>query len=80
MGMVVIHLENNFEGSLTFFDGLPQTTKGDKNYHGFGMRSMQMIAEKYRGTAAVLNKDGIFNLNITIPIPDAPGDRPEKQE
>jgi hypothetical protein len=30
-----------------------------------------MVAEKYKGHVAVLTHDGIFNLNITIPIPEA---------
>lgn len=67
LGMVVIHIENNYEGQLVFNNGLPSTTKGDHNYHGFGVRSIQMIAEKYKGNVAVLAKDGIFNLNITLP-------------
>lgn len=69
LGMVIIHLENYYQGELNFTDGLPRTTKGDENYHGFGVRSIQMIVEKYRGNVAVLAHDGIFNLNITIPIP-----------
>lgn len=69
LGMVVIHIENNYEGQMVFNDGLPSTTKGDHNYHGFGMRSIQMIAEKYKGNVAILARDGIFNLNITLPIP-----------
>lgn len=70
LGMVVIHLENYYQGELNFTDGLPHTTKGDKNYHGFGVKSIQMIAEKYKGNVALLTSDGIFNLNITIPLPE----------
>jgi len=70
LGMVVIHVENNYQGELDFADGLPRTTKGDELYHGFGVRSIQMVAEKYKGHVAVLAHDGIFNLNITIPIPE----------
>lgn len=69
LGMVVIHVENYYQGELDFTDGLPRTTKGDEHYHGFGVRSIQMVAEKYKGHVAVLTHDGIFNLNVTIPIP-----------
>lgn len=69
LGMVVIHVENYYQGELDFADGLPRTTKGDEYYHGFGVRSIQMVAEKYKGHVAVLTHDGIFNLNVTIPIP-----------
>lgn len=68
LGMVIIHIENNYEGQLVFNDGLPSTTKDDHNYHGFGVRSIQMIAEKYKGNVAVLADEGIFNLNISLPM------------
>lgn len=70
LGMVVIHLENSFEGELIMHDGLPKTTKADDMFHGFGVKSIRMVAEKYMGIVAVLPQDGIFNLNITIPIPE----------
>ena len=65
--MVSIHVENCFEGSLSFEDGLPQTSKEDKSYHGFGMKSMQTIAEKYGGFLTASTKSGVFNLDIVIP-------------
>ena len=69
LGMAVIHLENNFVGDLVFDDDLPKTTKGDDVYHGFGVRSIRMVAEKYKGNMSVLVRGHVFNLNITIPIP-----------
>lgn len=72
--MVVIHLENYYQGELNFTDGLPRTTKGDENYHGFGVKSIQMVVEKYKGNVSLLASDGIFNLNITIPLPDSSTD------
>ena len=39
-GMFVIHIENFYEGDISFDSGLPQTTKKDKRYHGFGMKSI----------------------------------------
>ena len=70
MGMIIIHCENYYQGELDFEYGFPNTTKDDKNYHGYGMRSIQMVAEKYNGYVGILAQDGIFNLNITIPMPD----------
>lgn len=70
LGMVVIHVENNYEGELIMADGLPQTTKLDTLYHGYGVKSIRMVAEKYMGHVAVLPQDGIFNLNIMIPVPE----------
>lgn len=67
-GMLVIHFENYYEGEIAFVKGLPQTTKEDKRYHGFGMKSIRMIVEKYQGHFSVGAKDGIFTLNILLPI------------
>lgn len=66
--LLSIHVENYFDGSLTFEDDLPQTSKADKHYHGFGMKSMRMIAERYNGYLAAEAQGQIFHLNIVIPI------------
>ena len=69
-GMVTIHVENYYVGELEFVDGLPQTSKSDKRNHGFGTKSMRQIAERYGGTFDASAKDGVFFLNILIPIPE----------
>lgn len=68
-GMLMIHFENFYEGELMFAGGLPQTTKQDKRYHGFGMKSIRMITEKYHGYLSIKAERGIFTLNILLPIP-----------
>lgn len=65
--MVVIMVENIYESFGEFQDGLPLTDKQDKNYHGFGMKSMQKIAENYEGELSVTAEDGIFRLTIILP-------------
>ena len=67
-GMLVIHFENYYDGTLTFLKGMPQTTKEDKRYHGFGMKSIRMIVEKYQGHLSVKAMDGVFTLNILLPV------------
>ncbi len=65
--MLIIHVENYFQGDLKLKDGLPVTSK-DPNYHGFGMLSMKRIAKKYGGELTVSLKEDIFNLDIIIPF------------
>lgn len=69
-GMVISHFENNYSGKLDFLDGLPLTTKRDKQYHGFGMKSIKMLVEKYSGYISITSDDNVFSLNILIPIPN----------
>lgn len=62
--MVIIQEDNYFHGSLTFRDGLPLTTKKNTDYHGFGMRSIRMIVQKYEGQLTTYANGDIFHLNI----------------
>lgn len=64
--MKFIHQENYFEGDLTLSSGLPQTTKPDKIYHGFGTKSMRRIAEKYGGDMQITTEDNLFKIDIII--------------
>ena len=64
-GMLLVHLENPFSGTLRFTDGLPESS-GDPRYHGFGMKSMAHIAEKYGGSLSVRQADGRFYLDILL--------------
>lgn len=68
--MLSIHMENPYTGTVEMRDGLPQT-QNDPDYHGFGMRSMQRITEKYNGSLTVQPKDGLFLLDILLfkPLP-----------
>lgn len=70
MNMVLMHVDNEFVGTIELRGELPKSTKGDDLNHGFGMRSMCLIAEKYKGTLSVGIEGNIFNLNILIPFPE----------
>lgn len=67
--MVFIHVENYCpdKDQIVFLDGLPQTTKEDTGYHGYGMRSIQMLTEKLGGGMEVNITGDMFNLNVFLP-------------
>lgn len=65
--MVLIHLENRCSSTLKFEGGMPVTDKEDKARHGFGVKSMRYIVEKYQGELFMSVQDGKFNLNILFP-------------
>lgn len=71
--MISVHMENNMEKDqeLTIIKGFPLTTKTDKTNHGYGMRSIQMIVEKFGGAINFYVQNGWFNLDIIFPIKDA---------
>lgn len=68
MGMILIHEVNPFKGTLNFKDGLPQTTKRDSMYHGFGTKSIKGIVDSYSGDCEISIRDNnIYVLNILLP-------------
>ena len=70
--LLVVHVENYYEGHIELEDGLPVTGR-NRDYHGYGMRSMRRTAEKYGGELAVSLGGGKFNLDIVIPEPGTAG-------
>ena len=64
--LVHIHMENPCAGELSMRSGLPVTTKGDEDYHGFGMLSMKTVAEQYGGGLSVQAEDGVFILDVVL--------------
>ncbi len=70
-GFIILRFENYFESELDFEKGFPVTTKKDKRYHGYGLKSIRHIAEKYGGTAKVYTKDQWFELDLIFPIPES---------
>lgn len=69
-GFLSVHAENCYEGELSMKNGLPLTTKDDKNRHGFGTLSIRHTAKKYGGDVAVTAEDGIFSVDIIVPLDD----------
>ncbi len=63
-----IRTENYCEENVQFQDGIPITTKKDKRFHGYGMKSMKKIVEKYGGSVMAGKADNWFELKILIPM------------
>jgi len=49
-------------------DGLPQTTKGDARWHGFGVKSIRRIVQQHGGTLTMQAQDGMFRLVALLPL------------
>ncbi len=72
--LITVNLKNAFQGPVELDEnGFPKTTKEDKNYHGYGIKSIRYVVEKYDGSVAVQVEDDIFNLNILVSAPEAKG-------
>ena len=65
-GLFIIRIENYLKEPVELKDGLPVTTKEDKNLHGFGMKSMKMIVESYGGELFINQENNLFSINMTF--------------
>ena len=60
-----IEVTNYFDGTLP---SPGDTSKGDRNHHGFGTISMRYIAEEYSGHLSIQTQKDIYTLRISIPF------------
>ena len=74
---IIMECENYCEGvnvrlkkneTRRFFgnDSLPPTTKGDNVKHGFGLKSIAQVAEKYGGNMNCSYEDGWFKVKVLL--------------
>ncbi len=64
-----IRVENCYQGELAYENGMPATTKQNKRYHGFGLKSIRDVVAKYDGSMTIAAQDGWFELRILFPVP-----------
>mgnify|MGYP000845008677 FL=1 len=67
--MAVVNIENYFSDAPTFIDNSLVTSKDDHFNHGFGVRSMELIAKRYNGNIHVGVNEDVFYLNAFFPLP-----------
>lgn len=65
--MITIIITNYCNGQIKITDGMPVTTKAEEvGFHGFGMKSMRLLAEKYHGSLHVRLEEDVFVLTIIL--------------
>ncbi len=62
--LLMIKETNYYDDEIQFEYGMPKTTKDDKQYHGFGLRSIQLICENYGGNLMLKAEEKTFTLSI----------------
>ncbi len=68
--MINILVSNYYDGHMELINGFPVTSKEDKDYHGYGIKSIQMIAASYHGDFQISVENRSFSIQVMIPIPD----------
>ncbi len=62
--IISISSKNFYDQELTIENGLPKSNKGDSNYHGFGLKSVRSIAEKYNGSMNISTENNVFEITL----------------
>jgi len=64
--MLIIKVENGYGEAPTQENGNLLTSKLDKAFHGWGLKSVQTAAERYDGAVNAEYADGIFKTVVTL--------------
>lgn len=67
-GFLRIRMENCCGEEPKFEKGVLVTTKSERKYHGFGIKSIQNIVKKYGGSTSIQVENGWFEVRILIPV------------
>ncbi len=70
IGHLFILIENSFAEVPVFSGSLLQTTKSDKNLHGYGLSNIKEAIEKYNSKMQYSISKDLFRLEIILPIPE----------
>ena len=65
---LILRFENYYEGDLKMKEGRLLTTKKEKDFHGYGIKSIRYTVNKYDGAVSIDTKENWFELKILIPM------------
>ena len=61
-----LQIENPYAGNIVWSNGLPVSTKKEKDLHGFGLESVKAMAEERQGVMELEDKDGKFCVSLLL--------------
>ena len=64
--LLFIKTENSVKEAPVMEKGRPVSVKGDKKRHGYGLKNVERILNKYDGTIVYLNRDKAFQIKLLI--------------
>jgi sensor histidine kinase regulating citrate/malate metabolism len=65
-GILTIFIENTFNGQYISHGGQYLTTKTDAAVHGYGLKSVRRITEKYHGTMEISLDSQWFKVQVLL--------------
>lgn len=71
--LLMIRIDNTYDGGINVVEGRPVTRKADRASHGFGLRNIEDAAERYDGTVTFSRDQCWFSLRVLMPLPEDSG-------
>lgn len=65
---VVVSVENRYEGEVKMVRGMPVSTKGNKDWHGYGLLGVKYLVEKYGGGLTIKTENHVFLVEMLFPF------------
>lgn len=65
-GMLIIKVSNPFINEVKIVDGKIISSKSDKENHGYGLKSVKEVVEKYNGTIEIKTDNNIFTITAVL--------------
>ncbi len=62
--MITISEKNAYEGNLNIQNGVIRSSKADLTHHGYGLKSIKMVTEKYNGTMEIDHSNNVFLVTL----------------
>ena len=66
--LLFIKIDNFYINELNIVNGVFMTTKGDKQNHGYGLKSIKGIVDKYEGSITISTDNHWFSVMVLLPI------------
>ncbi len=67
---VCISIENYCRDFPELIDGFPETVKENRDFHGYGLRSVAYVVNKYGGSFQIVPSGNMFAVRIIFPLED----------
>ncbi len=65
-GMLFLFIQNAYDGRLEENGGQLQTTKAEKDLHGYGLRNVRDVLERYHGMMNFQHENRIFTVEVAL--------------
>ncbi len=66
--LLIVNLENYYEHDLKYEHGKLVTTKDESFNHGYGIKSIKSVVDKYNGVLRINTKDNWFMMTLLFPL------------